>query len=259
MNETLALIEDRKSVRTFDHRPVKRTVVDQILHATMRAPTAGNLMLYSIIEVTDQAIKDRLAESCDHQPFIARAPLVLLFLADYQRWFDLFVASGVPAWCEARGEAMRRPGEGDLFLACCDALVAAQTAVIAAESLGLGSCYVGDILEQYEVHRGLFGLPPYAYPITLLCLGYPSESARARKRTARYAPEFIHFRDTYTRFGGDVLQDMAALQDPGRYVDPATNLGQHVYARKFAANFSVEMTRSVREALRVWTAAEEHS
>ncbi len=69
---------------------------------------------------------------------------------------------------------MRKPEEGDLFLACCDALIAAQTAVIAAESLGLGSCYIGDIMENYEVHRDLFKLPKYVFPICLVCFGYPT-------------------------------------------------------------------------------------
>ena len=56
----------------------------------MRAPTAGNLMLYSIIEIEDQALKDRLAVTCDDQPFIAKAPWVLVFVADFQKWMDLF-------------------------------------------------------------------------------------------------------------------------------------------------------------------------
>jgi len=82
---------------------------NQILRATLRAPTAGNMMLYSIIEVKDQSAKDTLAKTCDNQPFIARAPLVLLFLADYQRWWDYFKVSGVEALARERGEAVRRP------------------------------------------------------------------------------------------------------------------------------------------------------
>ena len=112
----------------------------------MRAPTAGNLMLYSVIEVADPALKARLAETCDHQPFIARAPLVLVFVADLQKWVDRFAAAG----CE-RLEGLppkSEPGMGDFVLACCDALIAAQNAVVAAESLGIGSCYIGDIVER---------------------------------------------------------------------------------------------------------------
>jgi nitroreductase len=150
MNETLKLIKNRKSVRTYTEKEISRDFKDKIIHAAMRAPTAGNMMLYSMIEVENQDIKNKLSVSCDNQPFIAKAPFVLLFLADYQRWNDFFIESGV--------QKMRTPEEGDLILACCDALIAAQNSVIAAESMGIGSCYIGDILENYEFHRDLFDL-----------------------------------------------------------------------------------------------------
>lgn len=233
MNETLQLIHQRRSVR---------------------APTAGNLMLYSILEVKDPAIKEKLAVSCDNQPFIARAPLILIFLADYQRWMDAFIASDVPATCERKGETMRRPGEGDLLLACCDALIAAQTAVIAAESLGLGSCYVGDIMEQCAYHRALLDLPRYTFPVTLVCFGYPTAAAKDRELSSRFPRRCIHFKDSYRRLDDEALHDMLESRRRGRTMGDDTNVGQHTYARKFSADFTVEMTRSVREAIRVWTA-----
>ena len=148
---------------------------NEILCATLRAPTAGNMMLYSIVDITEQSIKDTLAQTCDDQPFIAQAPMVWLFLADYQRWIDYFRCSDVDRVCRQREVAPRRPEEGDLLLACCDALIAAQTAVIAAEALGIGSCYIGDILEKYEVHREMFNLPDYVFPIGLIVLWLPDE------------------------------------------------------------------------------------
>ena len=199
MNETLHLLLNRRSIRAYEKRPISAEDHDLLLRATLRAPTAGNMMLYSIIEVNDQAAKETLARSCDNQPFIATAPLVLLFLADYQRWHDYFRYSGVAELCQRRGEPMRVPLEGNLFLACNDALIAAQTAVIAAESLGIGSCYIGDIMENYEIHRDLFGLPPYVFPICLLCFGYPTRSQLARAMTPRYDRKFIVFPDRYRR------------------------------------------------------------
>src|SRR5512139_4334477 len=95
MNQVMDVLLKRKSVRAYEKREISAEVRAEILKATLRAPTAGNLMLYSIIEVTDQQIKDRLAITCDNQPFIARAPMVWLFLADCQRWFDYFLVSGV--------------------------------------------------------------------------------------------------------------------------------------------------------------------
>ena len=252
MNETLQVIQKRRSVRVYQDKTIERNTVDAIIQAAMRSPTAGNMMLYSIIEVDDQAIKDQLVESCDNQPFIARAPLVLLFLADYQRWFDLFMASGVEEYCISHKMDLRYPGEGDLMLACCDALIAAQTAVIAAEALGVASCYIGDIMENYEFHRDLFNLPQYTFPITMLCFGYPKSGFDKNELTARFPQENIHFKNQYQRLETEQLLDMAADRDTGRNQYGARNFGQQFYARKFASDFSVEMTRSVRAALDAW-------
>ena len=95
MNPVIDLLLNRKSTRAYAETPITPQIKAAILQATLHAPTAGNMMLYSILDITDQAIKDRLAQTCDDQPFIAKAPLVWLFLADYQRWYDCFLASGV--------------------------------------------------------------------------------------------------------------------------------------------------------------------
>ena len=70
MSQTMDILLCRKSVRAFEKRPVEPEIKAQILQATLRAPTAGNMMLYSIIDVTDQRIKDRLAITCDNQPLL---------------------------------------------------------------------------------------------------------------------------------------------------------------------------------------------
>jgi FMN reductase (NADPH)/FMN reductase [NAD(P)H] len=257
MNHTLELIHNRKSVRAYAKKEVSREVRDQILLAAMRAPTAGNMQLYSIIEVTDQAIKDRLVETCDNQPFIARAPYVLLFLADYQRWFDYFHASGIEQECNQKGIAMRSPQEGDLFLACCDALIAAQTAVLAAESLGLGSCYIGDIMENFEIHKELFALPRYVFPICLLCIGYPTQGQIDREKTSRFDSNFIVFENQYKRFEPSDLKTMYSQRHVEMFkdrdeIEGARNVGQRMYWRKFDSDFSREMSRSARAMLDAW-------
>ena len=132
MNPTIELMNARSSTRAYTPTPLSDEEKQAILHTTMRAPTAGNLMLYSIIEIEDQALKDRLAVTCDDQPFIATAPWVLVFVADYQKWIDLFAVSGVGNMPGVRHRGA--PGPGDLLDACCDALIAAQNAVIAAET-----------------------------------------------------------------------------------------------------------------------------
>ncbi len=257
MNQVMDVLLKRKSIRAYEDREIEPEVKAQILQATLRAPTAGNQMLYSIVDVTDQSLKNTLAKTCDTQPFIARARLVWLFLADYQRWFDYFLACGVEKSCAEKNLSLRKPAEGDLFLACSDALIAAQQAVIAAESFGIGSCYIGDIMEQYETHQELFKLPKYVFPIALVCFGYPTEQQSNRPQSPRFDERFIVFENQYQRLTNPELEEMfherQKLAFNGReYVEGAVNFGQLMYWRKFAADFSVEMSRSVRAILKAW-------
>ncbi len=259
MSQVIDVIHNRKSVRAYEDKPLPEEVRDTILKSAMRAPTAGNMMLYSIIEVSDQEAKNKLVETCDNQPFIAEAPLVLIFLADYQRWVDYFKVSGVEQLCTEKGVPMVMPEEGDLFLACCDALIAAQTAVVAAESMGVGSCYIGDILENYEIHREMFDLPQYAVPICMVCFGYPSKEQKARERTERFGEKFVVHKDRYRRLGEDEFEAMYAgvherMMAGSAEMCDQPNVGIRMYKRKFSADYAVEMRRSVRAILEAWIA-----
>lgn len=130
-NRVLEELAARKSVRAYEDKEIGQEERSAIITAAAMAPTAGNQQLYTILDVTDQELKNRLADLCDHQPFIGRAKLVLVFCADCKKWYDAFASAG----CDPR-----RPGAGDFLLAVNDALIAAQNAVVAAESLGIGSC-----------------------------------------------------------------------------------------------------------------------
>jgi len=255
MNPTLELLNARCSTRTYAPQPITDAEKASILQSTMRAPTAGNMMLYSIIEVSDQALKDRLAVTCDDQPFIAKAPWVLVFVADMQKWIDLFRFSRVQELTDVRHRML--PGTGDLLLACSDALIAAQNAVVAAESLGIGSCYIGDVLEQAETHSELFDLPPHTLPIAMLCLGRPLAS---RAPVAHYDRHMVH-ENRYHRLTDDELlevsRELEALHAPHGLKPGIANIGQDVYARKFTTEYMAEMNRSVDWWLRRWSSAEE--
>ena len=173
MNEVLKQIKNRKSMRVFEEQAIPDEIKREILNAAFEAPTAGAMQLYSILDITDEELKKKLSIACDNQPFIAKAPMVLVFLADYQRWYDSYCIAD----CNPR-----KPGEGDILLACADAMIAAQNTVIAAESLGVGSCYIGDIIENCETVRELLGLTDYVLPIAMLVYGYPrSEERRVGK------------------------------------------------------------------------------
>lgn len=101
MNEILKSLHGRKSVRVFEERKIPASIKREILLAAMAAPSAGNQQLYTILDITDQSIKNRLAVTCDNQPFIAKAPMVLIFLADCQKWYDAYEAFSSTRGCRA--------------------------------------------------------------------------------------------------------------------------------------------------------------
>ena len=251
-NETLNLIKNRRSIRVYNPKLLTQEEIDNIILGAMRAPTAGNLMMYSIIHVADQNLKDKLVKTCDNQPHIAKAPLVLLFLADMQRWWDYFKLSKVEEKCDEIGKKFQTPQESDLLLACCDALIAAQNSVIAAEALGIGSCYIGDIMENYEIHREMFDLPKWVFPITLICFGYPKGDKNKIPLTTRFPRKFIQFKDKYYRLSENDFKAMLKDEKRKITVKEAENMGQQLYLGKLGADYSVEMRRSVKAALKEW-------
>lgn len=238
MNPVIEQLLSRKSVRAFEDKSIPADIKQEILLAAMAAPTAGNQQLYTILDITDQTIKDRLAVTCDNQPFIARAPMVLIFLADIQKWFDAFTDSG----CQPR-----LPGTGDFLLAVDDAVIAAQNAVTAAWSFGIGSCYIGDVMEQCELHRELLHLPGYVFPAAMLVFGYPTQQQQQRSKPPRCNLQYIVHENTYKRMDGTELRKMFAKNVGAQ---PYEAWLQAFCSRKYNSDFAREMSRSVDEYLR---------
>jgi nitroreductase len=233
MNQTIAQLMERKSVRVFTDKPIAPEAVSAILEAAVNAPTAGNQQLYTIINVTDPKLKEQLSESCDHQPFIAKAPLVLVFCADCRKWYNAFLEYG----CDPR-----KPGVGDLMLAVSDTNIAAQNAVVAAQSLGIGSCYIGDIMENAEQQRQLLNLPEYVFPAAMLVFGYPTAEQMERPKPPRSPMEQIVHENTYRDMNAEELKQMLSvktgLRDFEEWIVAFCN-------RKYNSDFAREMTRSV--------------
>ncbi|MBS6518753.1 MAG: nitroreductase family protein [Clostridium sp.] len=253
-------IKARTSLRVYDDRMISDSDLDQILEAAFLAPTAGNQQLYSIIVIKSQETKDKLVKSCDNQPFIAKAPVLLLFIADQQKWFDYYRSKGCQEFAEREEElSWEEPNESDLLLSIEDTMIAAQNAVLMAESLGIGSCYIGDILENYEYHRELFQLPKHAVPISLLCLGYYREGHK-RVYRKRFDRKYVAFEEVYKKLSDEELEDMFAEKASGFVKGPAVtadNFAQAFYKRKTGAAFSREMARSVRAMLKSYTGTQE--
>ena len=241
-NPTLRQLFERKSMRVFNHIPVPDELKETVLSAATQAPTAGNQQLYAVIDVTDDDVKSELAELCDHQTFIADAPWVLVFVADCLRWYDAYTRAG----CDAR-----EPGPGDLMLAVTDACIAAQNTVVAAESCGLGSCYIGDVMENCAQMRRLLGLPAKVFPCAMLVLGYPTEQQLKRVKPPRFPLSAIVSENSYNRLNGAAFQEALAKRETGA-ASIAFDEAHWITAfckRKYDSAFAREMSRSVAEYL----------
>ena len=238
MNEIIASLHARKSVRAYLDKPIAPEEKQAILEAACQAPSAGNQQLYTILDITDQSLKDQLAVTCDHQPFIAAAPMVLIFCADCRKWLSAY---------QEAGQNPRNPGPGDLLLAVTDAAIAAQNAVVAAESLGIGSCYIGDILEQCEVHQEMLRLPKYVVPAAMLVFGYPTAQQQERKKPDRCAMKHIVHENAYRDMDGTELREMFA---PRAGLKGFDSYMADFSQRKYESDFAREMSRSVAQYLR---------
>ncbi len=238
MNETIDQLSDRRSVRAYTDEPVSAADERAILEAACQAPTAGNQQLYSIIVVRDQAEKDELAVTCDNQPFIAKAPLVLVFCVDVRRWHRAFVAAGAEP---------REPGVGDFLLALEDTAIAAQNAVVAAHSLGLGSCYIGDILERREEQARILGCPRHVVPAVMLVIGHPTPGQLKRVKPTRLPLEDIVFENRYRE--QDDAGCLRALDPKRTGTGTLEDWARAFCERKWNSGFSREMTRSAAAIL----------
>lgn len=254
MNSTINIINNRVSLRKYSELPITKEHEALIIESAMRAPTAGNMMLYSIIVIKDEKTRETLSKTCDNQPFIAQSPLVMIFVADYQKLYDYYALSNTKEYCQSKNEDFIGPTYANLLLGASDALIAAQNAVISAEALGIGSCYIGDIMENYETHRALLKLPDYVFPIAMLTFGYYPEKVNRTPRS-RFKKEYVVFQEEYRKLTNDEILDMHSEWE-GRFSETnkygAKNMGQFHYSMKTKADFSIEMERSVKLAMQYW-------
>ena len=238
MDPIIQSLFNRKSVRAYTEQPIPEEAVQTILAAAAQAPTPGNQQLYTILRITDPELKHRLSKSCDDQPFIEKADLVLIFCADCLKWYNAYLEGGC---------SPRKPDAGDLMLAVCDANIAAQNAVTAAEALGIGSCYIGDIMENIETQRELLSLPAYVFPAAMVVFGYPTEQQKARKKPDRFDLRFIVCENAYHELTGGELREMFADRTGTRSYEEWI---QAFCQRKYNSDFAREMSRSVRKVLK---------
>ena len=173
-NETLQLLHQRGSCRHFQKKKITKEILEQILGAAVHAPSGGNLQSFSIIKIEDPERREKLMKICGNQRFIGEAPANLVICVDQRRlmrWAALDVAPFVGT-SSLTGFLMDFQLTG----------IISQSICIAADSLGLGSCYVGNSTVMAGRIAELLELPEGVFPGTLISIGYPVEKPSTMKK-----------------------------------------------------------------------------
>jgi FMN reductase (NADPH) len=190
-NPTLELIQRHGSVRNYRPDPLPVETIEAIVAAAQRTSSSSNMQAYSVVAVTDPAKRARLAELCGNQEHVARAPVFLAWCADLAR---------LDRACELRGYVQETGYVENFLVAAVDAVIAAQSAALAAESLGLGICYIGSIRNTIQAVIDLLGLPRLVFPVTGMTVGWPAAEPQLRPRLP--LQRMLHW-ESYSRDGQD--------------------------------------------------------
>ncbi len=240
MNEVIKLLKSHTSIRKFNETQITDEQIQHIIESAMQGATAGNMMAYSIIKIRSKDTLSKLSKSCDNQPFIADADLALLFVADNYKWHKFYeqriISETFPNY--------KGPSISDFILGIEDGIIAAQNAVIAAESLGIGTCYIGDIMENYEYHKELFNLPEYTMPIALVVMGNYDTKPQIRER---FDKSYVVFDEVYPTVTEEFINNMFSKNEI-----KDKDFAVKFYKRKMDAPFFKEMIRSIKLYLSEW-------
>lgn len=187
-NTTIAGILSHRSVRSYLSTPLPQGVLETLVAAASSAPSSSNVQAWSVIAVTDKDKKEQLAAIAGGQKHIVQAPVILVWVADLAR-------------AHAIGQAHGRELSGidyteTFLLASIDAALAAQNALVAAESLGLGTVYIGALRNQPEAVAELLNLPPRAYAVAGLVVGLPDPTVVTAVKP-RLPQEAVLHHDSY--------------------------------------------------------------
>jgi nitroreductase len=161
MTECMDVIYQRRSIRKFKTDPISKEIIEKLLKAAQMAPSAGNLQARDFIVVTNPVVKKKLSEVALNQQFLVQAPVVIVLCANVPRSSRVY------------------SGRGELY-SIQDTTASLMILMLAAQDLGLGTCWVGAFSEA-DVSEILM-IPPHINPICLLALGYPAESPPASDR-----------------------------------------------------------------------------
>lgn len=185
-NATIASLLDHRSVRAYRPDPLPPGTLETLVAAAQSAATSSNLQTWSVVSVADPAKRAVLAGIAGGQAHVEQAPLFLAWLADASRMERVGTATGTPL------EGL--PYLETFLVAAIDAAMAAQNAVVAAESLGLATVYIGALRNDPARVAETLDLPPGAVAVFGLCVGYAAVAGEVKPRLPQAA---ILHRDAY--------------------------------------------------------------
>ncbi|NOX60414.1 MAG: NADPH-dependent oxidoreductase [Chloroflexi bacterium] len=204
---TIELIHRHRSIRRYKSDPVSSELVETIVAAAQRSSTSSNLQTYSVVAVTDPTKRHRLAELCGNQRHIREAPVFLAWCADWHR---------LARACEIQGYRPVTNYVESFLIAAVDAAIAMQTAALAAESLGLGMCFIGGIRNDPAAVAELLQLPQLVFPISGMTLGWPAEEPIFKPRLPLKA--VLHWEHYDTSREDEALREYdRIMQETGIY------------------------------------------
>lgn len=205
-NEVLDVLLAHRSVRAYLPDPLPAGTLETLVAAAQSAPTSSNLQPWSVVAVTDPARKERLSLLAGNQKHIRDAPLFLVWLIDLHRLEAIGALKGAPAAAVAYLETF--------LLGAVDTSLAAQNAVVALESLGLGSVYIGGIRNRPDEVAAELGLPPNCFALFGLTVGHP-DPGRPASVKPRLPQSAVLFHERYGE-AEEVLDGVAAYNSSFR-------------------------------------------
>lgn len=183
MNPTIQVIKNHRSIRSFLDKDLPADTLQAIIDAAQAMPTSINGQQVSLVIVRDKATRSKLAELCGGQPWVAAAPVFILFVADFYK-------TSLAAEISGRTQVIHESAEGGL-VGILDSGIAMGGAIVAAESMGLGIVPIGGIRLHAEEIIKLLELPKYTFPVNGLCIGYPADTSKLKPRLPQET--FAHY------------------------------------------------------------------
>ncbi|QAA33797.1 oxygen-insensitive NADPH nitroreductase [Clostridium manihotivorum] len=189
MNDVINLLKAHKSVRKYKDKAIEEEKIRSIIEAAQSASTSSFIQAYTIISVENKENRAKIAKLGGDQKYIEECPLFLVFCADLNRH---------KVACDIHDVEMQEGYTESFIIATVDTALAAQNAMIAAESLGLGGVYIGGIRNNPNEISEILNIPTNVYPVFGMCLGYPDEDNDIKERLPM---EVVFKKDTYTTDG----------------------------------------------------------